>query len=179
MALKYVVDEQDAAELARVRAELTAWRQQLGMPLELLSESLGRNKEFVSSLEKGRRDSPYVASLQLWAGGLGMRVEFGLENFWLHSHADREMLALFAMSRPWGADEMGRLWLLAALSTWRQLQGVSLAHVATGLGMTQDAVRRWELESTDPVLKRAMATARMCGTRLTMSLWRRPDWTFG
>jgi transcriptional regulator with XRE-family HTH domain len=74
---------------------------------------------------------------------------------------------------------MGRLWLLAALSTWRQLQGVSLGHVAAGLGMTVDAVRRWELESPDPVLKRAMATARLCGTRLTMSLWERPDWTFG
>ena len=179
MAFKYVVDDSDAAALQGLREQLTARRKDAGVQLEALSEGLGRNKEFVSSLEKGRRDSPYVESLQLWAGGLGLRVEFGLENFWLYSHADREMLALYAMSRPWGADQMGRLWLLAALSTWRQLQGVSLGHVAAGLGMTVDAVRRWELESTDPVLKRAMATARLCGTRLTMSLWERPDWTFG
>jgi len=178
MALRYVVDAQDLDELDMLRNTLIIRRKALRVPLQQVSVALGRNEEFLSSLEKGRRDSPRLSSVQLWAKALRMRVEFSIDNFWLHAHVDKEMLALWSMSRPWDGDDWARLWLVSALAQWRVRQRVSFHHVATELGMSVDAVRRWEIESTDPVLKRVMVAARACGTRVRMSLWERDDWTF-
>lgn len=172
--------EEDVATLGALRDALRELRQARKLSAYRLSANVGRSDEFVSSLERALSYSPKMSSLQLWASGLDVRIEFGLEHFWLVPHAgSSEMLALYAMSRPWGADDHQRLWLVSALKAWRVNRGIDVAELAPGLGTDMDSVWRWEYESTDPFIARAMWQARLTGTRVTFTLWRKDEWIFG
>lgn len=180
MSSLYPAVAEDIAELEAIRTKLTQARRVAGIGAGALSHKIGRATDFISRMERGVRDSPHMSSLQQWAGGLDMRVEFGVENFWLHAHGDQEMLALWAMSRQWGShgDAMLRLWLPAALRMLRIRKGISSDNVAMLLGLTPGAITDWEAMSGDPVVKRAMMQARALGTRVTMTVWHREDWVF-
>lgn len=180
MAYLYPVVEEDLAELNATREKLIMARRVTGMSPGELSEKIGRSQDFVSRLERAVRDSPQMSTLQDWASGLGLRIEFGLRDFWLYAHGDQEMLALWAMSRPWGAagDAAMRLWIPSALSVWRHKRGISSADASARIGISRGALTAWELEADDPVIKRVMVHARSLGTRLTMSIWGREDWKF-
>lgn len=175
----YVADPEDLQAYEDVKTALITYRRISGAAAKDLSLAHGRGEQFVYSMEKGLRDSPLLSSIQAWAATLDCRVEFGLENFWLHSHHDAEMATMYLASREWGADAMCRLWLVSALRQWRIKQGVDVEHLAPLLGVTNGAVRDWEAGASDPVLKRVMVHARALGTRLTMQVWPRSKWTFG
>lgn len=169
---------QDTETIDELRTALFRERQLRKLSAFRLSRNVGRNGEFVSQLEQGDAASPKMSSLQMWAGGLDLRIEFTLEHFWMIPHMNTEMITFFAMSRPWGADAYMRQWLVSALRQWRVRRGIDVSVVAPLLGTDVDSVRRWEDESTDPLLGRAMWQARHTGTRLLWSLWRKEDWTF-
>ena len=176
----YPSDAQDLEEYAKIRDHLIRERRLSGKSGKELAARTGKGDGFLHGLEKQARDSPLLSTLQEWPPIFGYRIEFGLENFWLHGHSDQEMLTYYAMSRPWDADHRWqRQWLVAALKQWRVKQGVDVEVLAALLGVSSGAVRDWEESSHDPVLKRAMLQARLLGTRVTMRLWKQDEWTFG
>lgn len=170
MAQLYQLHEDDAMALSELREGLKNRRHALGLTIKDAAARIGRQPEFISLLERGVSHSPKMSSLQVWAGAVDARVEFELDGFWDVEHDDPEMLWLDTMRRPWGKDAEYRLWLIAALRAWRIARGLRMDVVAQGIGMHRNGAYRWEWESTDPVLSRAMATARFLDTRLTMRL---------
>jgi transcriptional regulator with XRE-family HTH domain len=174
----YTIHPDDQAAFQQLREQLVQRRRDLGYTSIGASTKIGRGEQFVYGLEKGLRDSPLLSSLQAWAGGLDCRIEFGLQDFWLYVHRDPEMLMLYRTSRQWGADKLMRLWLISALRQWRIKCGIEAEAAAAQLGVTPGAVRDWENDAGDPVLKRVMLVARTLETRLTMRLWTREQWCF-
>lgn len=169
----------DVEALTGLRDALKAAREAAGLSGFGLSRQMGRNDEFVSNLERSVNASPYMSSLQVWAQGLGLRIEFGLRDFWLYAHSDREMLSLYAASRPWGSDAAMRQWLVSALRAWRVRQGIDVLELAPQLNTDVSSVRRWESESADPSMMRAMWQARLTGTQITWRLFTEKGWRFG
>ena len=179
MAYLFPVHSDDVDEIAGLRQRLIGIRLASGKPSSGACEAAGLPAEFMSRLETARRDSPKLSSLQKWAGALDYRVEFRIEDFWLYAHGAQEMLMWYAMSRPWGADAQMRQWLVSALGQWRVKKGMDVEDVAELMGVGVSAVRDWEADSPDPLLKRAMWQARVTGTRVRLDLWRREDWVYG
>lgn len=180
MALvKNHMHESDDAALTQLCARLRQVRLDAKVPAATLSRQLGRNEEFVTQLEVRKNKSPLMSSLQQWAGGLDMRIEFGVDNFWMFPHSDSQMRTYYAMSRGWGADDAMRLWLVSALRWWRIRKGIDVTDVAPDLMTDVESVRRWEYESTDPMMARAMWQARATGTVVTMRLYTRDEWIYG
>ena len=170
----------DAASLMELRLMLRDTRIAANISGYRLSKLLNRNMEFVSNLERTANTSPpFMSSLQAYAAGLDMRVEFGIDNFWMVPHIDKELANRYAASRPWGADEAFRHWFVWAVRAWRISRGIDVMELAPLLGTDVASVRRWEHESRDPVMSRAMAHARHTGTRVTWRLWRKDEWIFG
>ncbi len=173
------LDAEDACTLVILREHLRQVREERKISAHSLSKKVGRGGEFVSDLEKGRARTPRLSTLQLWASGLDLRIEFGLRDFWLMSHVDREMLTMFTMSRAWGSgDEFMRRWLVLALRTWRVRRSIDVVTLAPQLCTDNSSVWRWEEDSHDPFIARAMSQARFTGTRVTVSVWSQPDWIF-
>lgn len=175
MSQSYVLHPEDADELAGLRQVLKQRRQHLGLKIIDVAARGGRHPEFVSMLERGVSPSPRMASLQVWAGLLDARVEFELDGFWDVEHDDTEMLWLDGMRQPWGKDAEYRLWLVAALRAWRIAKGIHMDIIAQGVGMHRNGAYRWEWESTDPLMARAMTTARLMDTRLRLRLVHKED----
>lgn len=176
----YPVHPDDELHTQQLRNMLKLVRTSQGVTAKDLSLQLGRSPEFVTALETGRSSSPLVSSFQLWGEGLGMRVEFGLKDFWLDAWpASSEMSVLYALSRPWGAHHFHRLWLVAALRALRQRRGISIDVVAQKLGSTRGGALRWESDTTGPLLSRCQLQARATGTRVTWRLFSREEWVFG
>lgn len=177
---QHQICEQDQLELDELRADLKDVRMVLGLKQEEVAARAGRSIDFIARQEQVQRISSQLSSLQRWAGAYDMRVEFGLEDFWLHSHDDSEMLTLFTMSRRFDADDWARLWVVSALRVLRLKRQLSPLTVARSIGATTgEAVTRWELEGHDPLVNRVFIHARAVQTRLTMQLWHRKDWKFG
>ena len=174
----YPIHPDDLGAFEGIRQQLILRRRLLDVSAKELSLRSGRGEGFLYGLENQLRDSPLLSSLQDWAKVLGCRVEFGIENFWLHSHTDREMLTQYTMSRQWGEDVWMRQWLVSALRVWRIKQGMDVEHVAPLMGVSAAGIRDWESQATDPVLKRLMLQARVLGSRLTLQLWQQEDWNF-
>lgn len=179
MAYLFPAHPDDLAEIERLRQKLITIGNAAGRPVGDICEEAGLSREFISRMIKAKRDSPKISSLQQWAALLDHRIEFGIENFWLHAHGGQEMLVQFAMSRPWGADAHMRQWLVSALGQWRVKMRIDAEELAELMGIRAEAVRDWEVDAHDPVLKRAMWQARVMRTRVTLDLWRREDWVFG
>lgn len=169
----------DVDELQRLRGQLRQARIDAGVSGYGLSAQLGRHREFVSHLERGVTLSPFMSTLQVWAAGLGLRVEFGVLGLWMFHQSDHEMLDAYAQSRPWGADEQARRWLVLALRAWRVRRGLDVAVVAPLLSTDGEQVRHWEANAHDPTIGRAMLQARVTGTRVTLRVWSRDEWIFG
>lgn len=168
----------DELATTAIRQQLRQARKEANESGYGLSAKLGRSKEFITNLERGVNGSPRLSTLQLWAGGLDLRIEFELTGFWMFAHTSGEMTAWYGMSRLWGADKDQRMWLVSALRTWRIRKGLDVEEVAPLMQIDGDTLRRWESESHDPLLARAMLQARVTGTVITMSLWRKEDWVF-
>lgn len=179
MARKIDLHPDDVQTLTGIRTQLRQARIDAGVSGYNLSRQLGRNKEFISGLERGVNDSPRMSTLQQWAGSVGLRIEFGVDKLWLFAHMSGEMSALYATSRPWGADAHARLWLVAALRQWRIKVGMDVSVLAPLLDLDADGVRRWEYESVDPLIARAMLQARLTGTSVTMRLFTQQEWIYG
>lgn len=178
MAHKYPIHVDDRLLLESVVAQLRQERIDQGKLQYALGVEVSGNDDFVVRLESHRHESPRLSAYQRWAHTLGLRVELGVDRFWLHSWSDPEMQAYYAMSRPWGAHDMGRLWLVSAVGLWRRRAGFSDDALGGLLGMTGDGAARWERDAHDPYVRRVMWQARLTGTRVTMTLWRREDWVF-
>lgn len=177
--IKSFMHEADDEALTQICDRLRRIRLDAGIGAAPLSRQLGRNEEFISTLERRKNPSPMTSSLQQWAGGLGYRIEFGVENFWMFPHSDSEMRTWYAMSRAWGADKEMRLWLVSALRWWRIRKGIDVTQVAPQLSTDVDSVRRWEFEATDPMVARMFWQARVTGTRVTMQLYAKDEWIYG
>lgn len=183
MAFLFPTHPDDRAEIDRMRQQLIVIRKATDLSAREVcrrakDDGVKVAEDFMTRLEHERRDSPLISSVQKWAGLLGCRVEFEIENFWLYPHGGQEMLTLHAMSRQWGADEYQRQWLVSALGQWRIKKRIDVDDLAELMGVRSEAVRDWEVEADDPVLKRAMLQARMTGTRVTLDVWRKEDWIF-
>lgn len=171
---------EDRKALDALHGKLISARKDLGVSAhELAGREHGRHPGWIKNLESGKADSPRISSYQSWASVLGLRLEIQVKDFWLYPWVNQEMIAWYAMSRPWGADEMMRQWLVAALACWRARVGVDVYEIALKLKCSPEAVLDWESESVDPLVKRAMLQARFTGTRLRFHLWRKEDWRFG
>lgn len=179
MAFLFPAHQEDLDEIDRMREKLTQIRMSTGKTSQKICREAGAPSDFIARLEKERRDSPKTSSVQRWAGLLGVRVEFGIDRFWLYAHGGQEMLTVYAMSRQWGADDFQRQWLVSALGQWRVKKRIDVDDLAPLMGVKSEAIRDWEADADDPVLKRAMWQARMTGTRVTLDVWRREDWIYG
>lgn len=171
------VTAEDNAELLKIRTQLINMRQGSRVSQRTLEDRIGI-RNFVKHCEEGRYEYPRLSTLQQWAAIYGLRLEIGLQDFWLHSWSDKEMLALYAMSRPFDAAPMLRMWVVAALRSWRQRLGVASEDLGLLLGITGQAVRTWESESGDPGVDKVLVRARLSGTRAEFKLWSREDWIF-
>lgn len=176
MARLYDIHPDDVQALDELRAGLKQRRLDLGLMLKEVGPRAGREGEFVSMLERGLAPSPEMASLQLWAGALDARIEFGLDGFWDVEHADPQVHWLQEMRRKWGKDAEMRLWLVAAIRSWRVEHQIPIEVVSEGIRMDRDGAARWEWEATNPLIGRVMVTARLVQTRVTMSLVFKEDW---
>lgn len=176
MAQLYSVDPDDEDALDRVRLDLRALRLERGWTMQQVAALSNRDAASISLLERGVSPSPRMSTLQLWAASLDRRIEFDLEGFWEFDHDDSQMIWLYEMSRPWGQDAHQRLWLIAALRAWRLAKGIDIDVVARPLGMQRNGAFRWEWESVDPLMGRAMTTARLLGTTIVMKLYTRDQW---
>lgn len=170
--------QQDEMELAQLYAQLRERREHLGVSGYRLALDNGLPTDFVRRLEDQVYANPQVGTLQRWARLFDLRLEVGLENFWLMSWPASTAMGLWAMSRPWGNDAYARLWLVSALRQWRERRGVSEGQMGQLLGVSSQAVVLWEQDTVDPRLTRMMWQARLSGTRVTFTLWRRDDWIF-
>lgn len=176
MARLYDIHPEDVAALEQLRADLKQRRLDLGLMLKDTGPRVGREGEFVSMLERGLAPSPKMASLQLWAAAVDARIEFDLDGFWDIEHADPQVWWLDTMRAPWGKDAEMRLFLVAAIRSWRVEHQIPIEVVSEGIAMDRDGAARWEWEATDPLIGRAMVTARLVQTRVTMSLVFKEDW---
>lgn len=179
MARRIELHPDDDAAIRDVREQLIKARDDIGISAPKLSARLGRSHDFVRGYEKRTEVAPQLSTMQTIAGGLGLRIEFGVENFWLYPHIDMVMLEQYARSRSWGADLQMRVWLVSALRLWRVRKGLDIAQLAPLLSTDVDTVGRWEDRSTDPLISRAMLQARVTQTRVTMRLYSRDEWIYG
>lgn len=169
---------QDQLEIDWVCQELRRRREALGVSAYRLALDNGLSDDFVRRLENQVYPNPHLGSLQQWARLFGLRLEVGLENFWLMSWPASTAMGLWAMSRPWPNDAFARLWLVSALRQWRERRGVGDRAMGDLLGVSAQAVVLWEQDTVDPRLSRMMLQARLLGTRVTFGLWERGDWVF-
>lgn len=169
---------QDQAEIEKIRDALTAARERSGVSGYQLALGNGLSTDFVRRLENSVYGNPQLGTFQQWARLLGMRLEPGLEHFWMMSWPTSTAVSLWAMSRPWPNDAMSRLWLVSALQQWRERRGISEGQMGQLLGVSAQAVVLWEQDTLDPRLSRMMAQARASGTRVTLTLWRQDAWMF-
>lgn len=176
MARFYDVHADDVVALDQLRADLKRRRLDLGLMLKDAGPRVGREGEFVSMLERGLARSPVMSSLQLWASAVDARINFDLDGFWDVEHADPQVHWLQEMRRKWGKDAEMRLFLVAAIRSWRVEHQIPIEVVSEGIRMDRDGAARWEWEATDPLIGRAMVTARLVQTRVTMSLVFKEDW---
>lgn len=160
----------DVQMLQAFRDRMRQIRRDRGVSGASLSRSLGRSLEAVSHWETSTRKAPLMSTWQTWAGALDLRIEFTLDGWKDLVYFDPRTQSLFEASRPWGADTQMRLWLVAALRTWRVAHGVELATLASLLGMTASGIHQWEMGSTDPYIPRVMWQARHLGTRVMWQL---------
>lgn len=179
MARHYQINASDSAEVESIRLMLREIREDNGETHQQVAARLGKEPDFIFDRENRRRDSPHLSSLQLWASAFDLRLEVNINNFWMHAWNEPEMQALYAMSRPFDAAPMLRLWTVSALGCWRRRLGISAREAGVRMGLSPDAVTRWELESHDPLVNRMMVQARATGTWITFRLWHRDDWIFG
>lgn len=178
MARHYQINTSDAIEVESIRLKLKKLREDNGLTHGQLGEKLGKAPDFVFDQENRRRDSPHLSTLQTWASAFDLRLEVNINNFWMHSWNDPEMQALYSMSRPFDAAPMLRLWSVSALGCWRRRMGIAAKEMAVRMGVSSDAVTRWELDAHDPLMNRMMVQARATGTYITLQLWHRDDWIF-
>lgn len=171
------VAAEDQVELRNIRTQLTNLRQGSRVSQKQVERRIGIFN-FIKHAEEDRYPYPRLSTLQQWAAAYDLRLEVGLDNFWLHAWSDKEMLALYAMSRRFDAAPMLRLWVVSALRSWRQKVGVDSARLGGMLGITGTAVRTWEYESGDPGVDKVLIRARLLGTRVRVRLWSREDWIF-
>lgn len=170
----------DVQTMERVREKLRTMREDQDLSYAELGRRMGRHSTFAKVMEQGIAPSPKVSSWQVWAGSLGARIEFGIEDFWLFAHVDIEMAQLYQQSRAWGADAEMRLWLVAALRQWRVKRGLDVEVVGALLQSTGENIREWEAKSRDPFVARAMWQARVTGTAVTMRVFTDvQEWQFG
>lgn len=171
--------ELDRLELEELRQALIEQRQERGVLAAHASVGAGLPNNFLCHMERSWNVGMQLSTLQKWAGIYDLRVEFMLDNFWMHAWNEPEMQALYAMSRPFDAAPMLRLWLVSALKCWRIRQGITSTDLAEVLKVTRGGVMRWEADAHDPLVTRCFAQARATGTQLQLRLWRREDWRFG
>lgn len=175
----YPLDEQDTAQMDTVRAVLRQARLDLGAKPQELSIQAGRNYEFVRTLERPGGAVPLASSLQVWGHVLNLRIEFDVLNLWRFAHYDPEFALEHRLSRPWSAHAQARRFLVSSLRQFRIARFLDVETVAPAMGVAGESVRNWEQESVDPSLSRAMATARVLGTRVQFSVFTKDEWIFG
>lgn len=172
--------EEDARHLQQLRGVLIRTRLDAGLAPVELSVQAGRNADFIASLERHVAVVPKASTWQAWARVLYLRLEFEVQDLWLFtSQPDEQLLQLQRQSRAWGADVPARRLLAAQLRLWRMCRGWDTEQVAPLLGVSGESVARWELDSHDPALSRAMGYARVLGTSVRVRVFRRDEWIFG
>lgn len=168
----------DFMELEMFRQTLIKERETRGILAAQASVAAGLPNNFLCQVEGLRRPGMQLSTMQKWAAIYDLRVEFVLDNFWMHAWNEPEMQALWAMSRPFDAAPMLRLWLVSALKSWRTRKGISSTDLAKVLKVTRGGIMRWEADAHDPLIPRCFQQARATGTELKLRLWRREDWSF-
>lgn len=179
MARTYEIAASDQVEYNHLVAQLKKERETRGWTAERAARQAKRGHDFVSQLERGRPDSSMFSSLQSWAMAFDMRVEPKFRDLDMIHIDDQMFRATFLMSRKFEATDYLSMWIPTALKVWREATGVAVSTVARRLGVSNDAVARWEKDATDPLIKRVFAQARATGTSLRLELWHRDDWIFG
>jgi transcriptional regulator with XRE-family HTH domain len=175
----FVMHEHDALEVQQLREQLRTLRLLRGASQAELERQLGLPREFFSSLERGANPSPLVSTLQSWGRALDVRVEFEVQDLWRFHHGDQEFAAAFRRSRPWGADEAARRFLVVGVRQWRIARQMDVEHLAPLMGQAGETIRGWESTSQDPLISRVMVQARASGTRVRMRTFTREEWFFG
>lgn len=178
MTYTYEPHPDDEMRLRHVHRELCAVRRSLGVSGYAASKGMNGNDGWVLRLEKNTYPNPQVSTYQMWAQSLGLRLEVGLDNFWLYSWPQSEMQTLYAMSRPWGAHAFARMWLVSALKVWRLRQGLRHKDVAATMGITESASMCWESTTEDPTVFRLLNQARAVGTRVSWRLYAKDEWVY-
>ena len=170
---------QDLAELTRLRDELRALRVASGVPGRDLAARFDRGPEFISRQENASRESPLVSTVAVWGRMLKVRVEWELDGFWRHSWDDPQMLLLWHLSRPYGADDFLSSWLQDALRVLRLRRGVSVEEMAGLMGVESTSMLDRENRAEDPYVRRLMFQARVLEAPLTFRLFREDEWVWG
>jgi transcriptional regulator with XRE-family HTH domain len=178
MGYTYELDPRDHNHWRNLVAELHGYRKQRGWSYEQAGKTIGRSPNFLYEMEN-MKGNPVLLNLQQWASMFDMRLEFQLDGFWFYSWNDPELSLLYSMSRPFGAQQMQRLWLVSALKAWRLRRGITSTEAGEAMGMKRIGVVRWESEASNPTLARVMQQARVTGTQLQMRLWLRDEWVYG
>lgn len=179
MARTYEIAASDQVEYDHLVYQLLKERNAREWTAEHTARKAGRGHDFVSQLERGRPDSSTFSSLQAWAMAFDMRIEPKFRNLDMIYVDDKLFRTMFMMSRKFDATDYIGMWVPTALKVWREATGVGVGVVAKRLGISNDAVARWEKDAADPLIKRVFAHARATGTSLRLELWHRDDWIFG
>jgi DNA-binding XRE family transcriptional regulator len=173
----YPPSGEDRAVLEGLRDELKAQRLQRNWTYGHAAAQVDRSHNFLYEMEN-LRSGLKMDNLQLWASIYDLRIEFSLDGFWNFVWPHDELTMLYQLSRPFDAKDFQRLWLVSALQAWRERLGITSAEVGYWMGLTAGAVTEWERTTSNPLMLRAMAQARMVKTSVTMKLWKREDWIF-
>lgn len=170
--------QQDQQALVWLRDRLCNERRNFGWTHAQACATVGRSANFLHEMEN-MKSQLKLDSLQLWASIYGLRLDCQVRDFWQFVWPDDELMMLYRMSRPFADKAMSRLWLVSALSAFRERIGLSCGDVGFGLGLTRGAVSAWECTTTNPLMVRAMAHARACQTAVDLRLYTREEWKFG
>jgi hypothetical protein len=173
----YPASGEDRAALEALRDRLKAERLQRNWTYGHAGAQIDRSNNFLYEMEN-LRSGLKMENVQLWASIYGLRVEFSLEGFWNFTWPHDEVMMLHQLSRPFGAHHYQRLWLVSALQAWRERLGITAGETGYWMGLGDGAVQEWERTTSNPLLLRAMAQARVVKTAVTMTVWKQEDWIF-